>query len=468
VKRALAPALLLCLAAGAVGQEAPPADDTLRRLEALERRVEEQDRLIDELRADADAPAPPPTDDPSAPTLEVGWKDGLLLSGTVNGAPYEVRPIGRIQLDYRVFAHNDRNAQVPHPVPENRFLVRRARLGFSGRLSDFGFMFEVDPDRAGIPLGVFNFQWQRFEEVRVRFGHFRTPFALENGITGTNQLPWLERSMVIGSGNALAPGFSPGAMAFGTLAKTFSYYLSAQNRTDSSNQVTSDPLLGARLELTVSAFVFGASGVWTRQGGGLQDSVTGVTPAQHRFFAPVRVQGHDLRGSVDVSYFHGPFFVMAEYAYGEQERRRAITGGGDGSNFAVQGAYLGAGVVFWGPDATRPRGGAPFVGWRLLPDLDRPRLGRFRGAELIARVEWIDLDDRNGGRGSAAPSRGADAADIRGCDARALTVGLNLFPIENVRFSAHWTRVRVGDSGRTPDAGSHYEDEVVLRAQLDF
>lgn len=37
-----------------------------------------------------------------------------------------------------------------------------------------------------------------------------------------------------------------------------------------------------------------------------------------------------------------------------------------------------------------------------------------------------------------------------------------------VRFSAQWSRVRVGDSGRTPHAGSHYEDEVVLRAQLDF
>jgi phosphate-selective porin len=329
-------------------------------------------------------------------------------------------------------------------------------------------VFEVDPTRNQIPLGVCYMQWQSFEQARVRLGHFRTPFALENGMTGANQLPWLERSMAIGSGNALAPGFSPGVMLFGSFAGTFTYYVGAQNRVDSNNQVTSDPLLSARIQLDfASGFAIGASGLWVRQGGSPQESMTGVTPAQYRFFAPVTVQGHDLRGSVDVSFFHGPLFIIAEYGHGQQERRRAAAGGRDGAPFAVRGAYLGAGFVFWGPSAGRPHV-RPFQNWTLFPDLDRPRLGRFAGAELIARVEWIDLDDRDGGRGTSAPSRAADALDIKGCDARALTVGLNIFPIENVRVSVSWSHVRVGDSGRAPDDGSRHQDEVVLRGQLDF
>lgn len=466
-RAALAALLLLALSPLAAAQEPPAPDDLQRRLDALEKRVQDQERTIEELRgkpaeepaadekpaADtpakpADPEAPPPVngakgeapkgeagEKPSKPTFDWGWKDGIFIKGTIaEDVPFELRPIGRIQLDYRVFAPNDPNDEIPHAVPENQFLARRARIGFSGTISDFGFVFEVDPTRNQLPLGVFYFQWQAYHEARLRFGHFRTPFALENGMLGTNQLPWLERSMVIGSGNALAPGFSPGGMAFGTIAKTFSYYLAAQNRVDSNNQVTSDPLLSARLQLELGGLTLGGSCLWVRQGGTPQQSMTGFTPGQFRFFAPVLVQGHDVRGGVDAAFFTGPFFVMAEYGYGEQERRRVFGVGRSGSPFAVQGGYVGAGVVLWGPNKGVAHA-KPFQNWTLLPDLDRPKLGRFAGAEVFARAEWIDLDDRNGGRsrnatgGVAVPSRAADAADIKGTEAKAVTLGINVFPI---------------------------------------
>lgn len=474
--RFVAVAALCALAGRASAQEPPPPgdDQELRqRLNELERRLDEQARELDALRA-RDPGQQPPGQTPASEKhpIEWAWKDGFYVHGEWGGAKYELRPIGRIQLDYRVFARNDPNEQIPHPVPEDQFLIRRARVGFSGAFGDFGFVLEADPDRGGIKLGVAYLQWQTFQELRVQLGHFRTPFALENGMMGTNQHPLLERSMIIGSGNAAAPGFSPGAMVWGTLAKAFSYYVSAQNRVDSNQQVTSDPLLGARLQLEVQDFMLGASGVMVRQGGGVQDSVTGLTPAQYRFFNAVSVEGQDLRGGVDVSWFHGPLFAMAEYAYLEQERRRVL-GGRDGSPFAVQGAYVAAGFVFWGPDRDQPHA-LPLQNWTLLPDLDRPRKGRFAGAELVLRLEWMSLDDRNGGRGfeangaASSPSRAAGAGNIKGTDARALSLGFNLFPIENVRFSVQWSHVRVGDHGRAPDDSSRWQEEVILRGQIDF
>lgn len=456
-------------------EPAPAGEDLGARVQALERQLEEQRRLLDELRLELSRPpAPPPPDGADAPpalTPEWGWKDGVFVRGAVGELPYELRLIGRVQLDHRVYARTASNAAVPHAIPRSRFLVRRARIGLSGAISDFGFLFEADPSRNGLPLGQFFFQYQRFEAVRLRFGHIRAPFAHENGVLGTNRLPFLERSMIIGSGNAAAAAYAPGAMILGSLDEgLFSYWLAAQNQVDSNEAVTSDPMVSARVETAFSGVVLGASATWMRRGDRSQQSITGVTPAQHRFFAPVDVRGWDQRYGLDAACFRGPFFVMAEYALVHQEREKVLASGEDGAAFLVQGAYLGAGVLFWGPARGVPHA-RPFQGWTLLPDADRPRQGRFAGAELVARVEWLELDDGRGrrfGGPTAAPSRAANATNIKGTDARAVTVGLNVFPLENVRLSLHWSRVRVGDQGRAAHDRTRYDDEVIMRAQIDF
>ncbi len=455
-------------------QPAPGAADLGARVQELERQLEEQRRLLDELRLELRRDAEPPpavaAEEPAI-THAWGWKDGVYLHGKIGELPYELRPIGRIQLDHRVHARTASNAAVPHAIPRSRFLVRRARIGFSGAISDFGFLMEVDTTRNGLPLGQFFFQYQRFELARLRFGHFRAPFAHENGVLGTNQLPFLERSMIIGSGNAAAAAFAPGAMVLGSVRKgLLSYWLAAQNQVDSNDTVTSDPMASARVETAFSGLVLGASATVMRHGDRSQQSITGVTPAQYRFFAPVDVRGWDQRYGLDVAFFHGPFFAMAEYALVHQEREKVLASGEDGASFLVQGAYLGAGLIFWGPDDGAPHA-RPFESWRLLPDATRPRQGRFAGAELVARVEWIELDDGRGrrfGAATAAPSRAANAQNIKGTDARAVTVGVNVFPVENVRLSLQWSRVRVGDQGRAAHDRTRYDDEVVMRAQLDF
>src|SRR5690606_31734317 len=129
----------------------PSATDLGPRVQELERQLEEQRRLLDELQLELrrrPEPAPPAVDDEEpAITHEWGWRDGVYLHGKIGELPYELRPIGRIQLDYRIFARTANNHDVPHSIPRSRFLVRRARIGFSGKISDFGFLLEVDPTR---------------------------------------------------------------------------------------------------------------------------------------------------------------------------------------------------------------------------------------------------------------------------------------------------------------------------------
>jgi phosphate-selective porin len=482
---------VLCLGAGIA--RAQDADPNAARLNELEKKVAEQQREIEALKqARPAAPAAPAIDEKSGaeaaatktapPKFEWGFNDGFFVSGELNGTGYSIRPRARIQLDYRAFPHSDQNLAYPHPIPEDQFLVRRARFGFDGNFGVFKFDFEADPTRSGnVPLGDFWLQYSQFEAFQVRAGHFKAPFTLEDGMTADIYLETIERSMIGGSGNTVAPDFHPGAEVFGVLADgLFNYFLAAQNQADSNTvTATGDPLVTARVESDVEKELFvGVSSLFTRLGGPIQTSFPGRTPGQFQFFNPVSVRGWEQAYNFDAALYHGPFWMMFEAIWAQQERLRVLADGTNGTPLVTQGGEVTVGWMFFGPsrDSAAPHGD-PFDEWQLFSmDIQKRKNARNVGLELLVRLEWMDLEDARGGRRFtsatettvATPSTAANAAKVKGNDCKALTVGLNLDATENVRFMADYVHLDIGDKSRAERAHSHQADEFLFRAQLEF
>jgi hypothetical protein len=477
--------LLLANAAVAQEQTEKPRSDA-DRLEALEKKLAEQQAEIEALKKNP--PAPKPAIDEKgavaeaqgkAPQLEIGFKDGFFLKGEVNGSKYEIRPRARIHLDYRAFPHAGKNEVSPHPFPEEQFLIRRARVGFAGFFGPFGFEVEVDPVRAPLPLADAWINYQQFDAFQIKVGEFRVPFGLENMVS-SRYIDCVERPMVEGGGNTVAPNYRIGAMLWGKISEgLLSYYVGAFNAgpygQQASNVVTSgDPLVAARLQSEFKGFTIGVAAYWSRSGG-VTTSYPGRTPGQYTFFNSVNIRGWTQAYEVDACYYVGPVWAGAEYIWAQQDRERIGADGTRGTPLITQGAVLTMGWMFWGPTTPGPHG-VPFADWDLFSmDLKRKRNARNVGASLVLRLENVDMDDARGGRrfsnGALTSSNEGTAPNsvkIKGNQAQALTVGLNIEPIENVRIMINYVRVRTGDLARAERPHSRFQDEILLRAALEF
>lgn len=500
----VATTVLVLTARVAVAQEAPaPAGHgktgtTEDRIGELERKVEEQGRELEDLKREearekAHEPAEKghgekPGEKAEGPHTE--YDQGFQIRGELGGSEYLVRPVGGIELDYHAF---------PHAKPKDRFVLQRAIVGLVGKVNVFDYDFEVCPTRGqggGIPLDNFFFQVHAIDELMARVGHYRTPFTIDSGVLNPYYVDLAGAPMCIDS---LAPDLHPGAELLGHMAgHLFQYWLSVQNQTDSNKVVSGDPMTSARVQVEHLGFSLGCAGVWenlsTRQ-----ESVEGATPGGFRWFDPVDVRGWTQRYEVDLFYEHGPFFAGGEYLYVSQERWRVLADGGNGTGLVAQGFYATAGFMFWGPseegeshhaehaehaehgeggrekhESAHPLPRPPFEGWKFF-DMGIERRGNKRnvGMELVARVEWMSVGDSHGGRKGqggvpATPSTAPDADKVASNEARAFSIGINLDPIENVRFMADWVHLRIGDQSRAERDHSRFADEFLFRAQLEF
>jgi hypothetical protein len=454
------------------------------RIASLEGALAAQQLKIDALeKRVAAAPTVPSAVDeakktsPSAPQFEWGYNEGFFVRGQIHDATYEIRPRARLQLDYRAFPHSSANDVYQQKPPQDEFLVRRARVGFDGSFTQyFAFDFEADPSRNSstqLLLGDFWFEFRPLaNELRFRFGHFKTPITLDDGMTSDLYLDMVERPMIVGSGNQLAPDFRPGAEVYGAFAGgVLKYWISCQNQPDSATVASGDPLSCARLASEFLGIELGVGGCWENRSGrpadkvapsGTQLGLSGQTPGQFQFFAPVQVRGWTERYEVDLSVYEGPLFARGELGYVKEERFRVLADHTNGTDLSVWGATGTFGFLFWAPVGKRDQPLAvPFQDWQFFSlDAIKRKNGRNVGLELVTRLEYVSFD--------YARSRHATDDQIAPNDCRAVSVGLNLFPIENVRFMADWVHLRIGDQARAEKAHSRFADEFLMRAQLEF
>jgi len=447
------------------------------RLATLEAVVAEQQKEIDALKGAAPLePASGP-----GPSFDWGFKDGFYVRGEVNGAPYEIRPRARLQLDYRAFPYSSKNLAYNNPVPEDQFVVRRARVGFGGNFGPFEFIFDADPIRSPLPIADFWFQWHSFDELQIRFGSFKAPFDFDDSQTSDLYLDMVERPIATGSGNQIAPDYRVGVEVFGRIGGgIFSYFLSAVNQPDANTVVDGDPLYTARVQTEIKGFEAGAGALAARVGDGgpkgLQNSFTGATPAQYVFFAPISIRGWETAILGDAAFYLGPGWVSGGYAYAQQERRRVAADGTSGTPLVTQGGWITLGWMIMGPVSPGPHG-FPFSDWEYFSlDIAKKRNARNVGLEIVCRIETVDFRDLRGGRRFttaaettvANPSTSPTALDVKGNQCQAITAGINFYPIENVKFMADYVHLRLGDQQRAERAHSNQADEVLLRAQMEF
>ncbi len=450
----------------------PALGQEQKRLDELERRAAEQQKELEalreaeELRRAGDAPphVERPSGTPAEQTFSWGYDDGFFVRGSFfadpeaepkdPGVTYLLRPRAYIQLDYRGYAHSRANLAFPSKgVADDHFVLRRAVIGFVADLGPFSFMFEAEPVRGAsglIPLLNAWLEWRSFEVLQVRAGHFIPPFTLADAFTAPPFYDFVEEPMIVQS---LTYSFRPGAMAKGSFEKGLvSWFLAVNNEVDTNGTVTGDPIATTRLSSAVGPVQLGAAGAWERRAG-VQPSLVASTPGVFQFFAPVNVQGWTQRYEVDLAVGSGPFFGSTEFCWGHQERRRVLPGGLSADSLVVQGAYGTVGWMFCGPPPGVKGPHVPFEGWELFSlDLERHRNARNVGAELLVRLEWLSVG----------------AGDLKGNDARAVSVGLNVYPMENVKFMLDFDHARIGDQATAERAHSRYADEVQFRAQLEF
>lgn len=447
-----------------------------RRLEELEKKLDSQAREIEALKRERPPELAPVSSVVPASAgkgaIDWGYDGGFFVKGDIEGARYTLRPRALIQLDYRAHPGAAVNAAYPQKVPDDQFIVPRARVGFAGQFSFFEFELLVDPVRPSftLPIADFWFQYHQIDEAIVRVGHYALPFA-------PSTLAFIEGPMIVGitpAGLQAAGGYQPGAEIFGSFAEgAFRYWLSAQNPLDSNAVLSGDPLVFARLELNLGGVTIGGAGIWTRHAGKGNKSFVFITPGLHTFFGQVDIRGWDQRYEIDTTLRLGPLTLESGFVWCAQERERVAAGGASGTPLISHGLYSNVGFMVFAAKTKGPHG-VPFAGWELVAfDGDYKRAPRPVGLELLVRSEYIDIRDARGGQSSlngvaVFRSAAADALRVKRNHVGAWTAGLNLYLQENVSFMFDFVYLRFGDRTRAERPHARYANELLFRAQLEF
>ena len=176
------------------------------------------------------------------------------------------------------------------------------------------------------------------------------------------------------------------------------------------------------------------------------------TSDQYEAVAPVYVFGTRLRFGADAAFTNGPLSVKGEFLQTRDERKRQGLRDEDLPDVVARGWYVSATSFVLG--RLKSNGSAPRT----------PLLGGGIGAiQLAARVESLEF-------GSHAPGvealRNPRAANLLPNDIRALTAGVNWFPVRFVKLQLNVIREHVEDPERRPDPSRPWGTTGLFRVQF--
>lgn len=331
--------------------------------------------------------------------------------------------------------------------------LRRARLFAQGTLwRVWNYKFEYDFVNSGAEgINDAYLAYTGFEPVTIQGGHFKEPFSLQN-MTSSKYVNFVER--------ALPHAFAPGR-TIGVAARSGSDHWSAaaglfgDNITDSGDDI--DGGYGLTGRLTYAPVNTGDRVVHLGGALGYRE-----TDQNNEIRFRERPESHvtDTR-FVDTNFtFDAPIDADDIYRYGMEAA--AVYG-----PFAMQGEYIGVAInrsLAANPDLDF-QGYYAEATWFLTDDqlnysgkdgafkavnpgsiVSRGGIGAW---QLGVRFSSIDLND----------------ADISGGEEDNLTLGLNWFPNQNLRFSANYTKVLDVTGGPSPN---DEPDIFTVRGQLEF
>ena len=340
--------------------------------------------------------------------------------------------------------------------------MEQCRIGVDGRLFDVvEFQIERELGDDEQPWRDVFVEFRKWRAIRFRGGRFKVPFGQER-LTSISDLDFVHRSIPT---EALTPGRDTGVELNGrVLARTVTYMAGVFQHDGDVSRGGTDAPGGRTVAARVVATPFAGASSRALQrvevgvsmtGGDVPEGPNGLrarTSDQYEAVAPVYVFGTRLRFGADAAFTHGPMSVKGEFLQARDERKRQGLRDEDLPDVVARGWYVSA---------------TSFVLGRLKSNGTAPRtplLGGGIGAiQLAARVESLEF-------GSHAPGvealRNPRAANLLPNDIRAVTVGVNWFPVRFVKLQGNVIREHVEDPERRPDPSRPWGTTGLFRVQF--
>lgn len=451
---------VLCISLVFVAQLSQPllADEHDDRIRALEKRVEQLEKLLQaQVVKPVSPPAEPqkPAESPKpAPTVSIGASGFTMRSADTN---FTLRFRGLLQFDSR-WSDSD--------AIGDSFVLRRARPILEGTVfRDFDFRFTPE---FGTSTPVIRDAWLNYrynDALEFRFGKMKSPGNLERW-QGVANIPFIERSLV----SLLWPVREVGVMLHGELwpgdedtAKSLAagglanYELGVFNgtgdaRAAGNSDFDGDKTVAGRLFFhpflksglkPLQKFGLGLSGTYGEMEGDIG------LPDDFGYDSDVITDGVHWRVGPQAYWYWGRFGLQGEYSISSQ-RLEHETAPFTSTRAENRAWMLTASWMLTGEDAT-------FRAVTPRKNFD-PRAGGWGALQVVARYSFLDIDD-------ALFPTFADPSEL---PTRAVSwgLGLNWYLNRNIRASFNYNHFdfKGGQGGSIGLA----EDLFATRVQLTF
>jgi phosphate-selective porin OprO/OprP len=434
------------------------ADERDDRIRALEKRVEQLEKLLQGREAKPAPPgeAPRPAETPKpGPSLSVGASGFTMRSADSN---FTLRLRGLLQVDSR-WSDDD--------AVRDTFLIRRARPILEGTVyRDFDFRIAPDfaPSTPTLRDAWLNYRYS--DALELRLGKMKPPGSLERWQAAANTLfierglpflLWPVREVGFMFHGELWPGAEAATKSLGA-AGVVNYELGLFNgtgdgRSAGNSDFDNDKSVEGRLffhpflktgTAPLQKLGLGIAGTYGEMEGNLS------LPDEFGFYDDVAADGLHWRVGPQAYRYWGPFGLLGEYSISSQrlERETAPFASTHAENHAW---HVTASWLLTGEDATF-RAVAP----RKHFD---PHSGGWGALQLVARYAYLDIDD------GLFPTF-ADPAELP-TRVSNWGVGLNWFLNRNIRagFNYNHFDFKGGQSGSIGGLG---ENVYSTRVQLAF
>lgn len=441
-------ALAAGLAGSAVAQEAPPPN-----------------------AQEAPPPKPveaQPTEQPKdskkvVPDLGVvaGWNGDHFFLRNADGSILFI-PYGFVQTDYRLYSGDG--------VPANTFAIRRARIGFQGKLEkyyEFAFLLDA-ADSSGTLLRDAYLNVRYVPEIQLTVGVMTEPFGQEAATVSVTNIDFVERGLT--SLLYPAPAFAfraPGAMIHGDLAKGFlSYWVGAFNgRGPLGLNTTNEPELIGRLRFypfkntgaaVLKGIAFGGAYGHGRSRG-LSNELSFSTAVGDRAFTlvpQVPINGPVERYNGEFTWTLGPAALRAEYDELRQQRRALDVGYTDLPEMRARAFEVSGTLLLTGE--RRPENGQPTPA--------RP----FFGADGTVGTGAWEIKGRYSYLWAKADGDPANSFPNIQNSVREISVGLNWYPSALVRYAIDFNFYKVLDAATVGGQPPQMFSAILQRAQFKF
>lgn len=399
--------------------------------------------------AGAGARAEEPQKPADPPKVTAGPEGFTLQSAT---GDYRLQLRGYVQFDGRFFSSDEGR------LATDSFLLRRVRPIFAGTVGRH-FEFQIMPDFGG-GTTVLQDAWLDFKpspKLRVRVGKYKSPVGLER-LQSATALTFVERAFP----TLIVPNRDVGIMVHGELAGGIVAYAAGifdgapdggsvdvdlNDGKDLAGRVFLSPF--RRGKSALQGLGFGIAGTTGKQSGALPAYRSSGQVSIISILTGITADGTRQRYSPQLSFYSGPFGLLAEYAHSESWVKKPDT-----TRVQIRGSA-------WEATASLCLTGeaASYAGVRPKKPFD-PTKGQWGALELAARVHGIDLDKSSYESGVVDPAKSVRKAF-------AWAVGLNWSMTRNVKQVVDFERTTfhggaAGGDDRSP------ENAIFIRTQVSF